>query len=234
MGRAARASHPPRGAWALACGCSPRVWAPAGPCPRPRALCSSFGNPVLPLTGLGEVSPSPKTHERGLLELGTARIQRVAVANSSEVRAGRDPCPALPALGDVWPPGRLPLGLSASLCQPGIPAGGMGLGGCCGIRRVIPAGPSSLPVPLAPARPPASAELRRGSERWEPAAESPGGRPGHAGARSARPCSPVVPSTRPRWRRQRLHGQRAPQEEPGRSQSRLLLALRPSRETQGR
>lgn len=44
------------------------------------------------------------------------------------------------------------------------------LGGCCAIRRVIRAGPSSLPVPLAPAQPPAGAELRE-QEGWEPAAE---------------------------------------------------------------
>ena len=91
---------------------------------------------------------------------------------------------------------------SAWLWHPRIPAGGMGLGGCCGIRRAIPAGPSSLLVPLAPAQPPARAELcrswRDGSRRLRAVVSR--GRPGHTGARSAPPCSAPASSTRPWWR----------------------------------
>lgn len=245
MGRAAGGCHPRQAAWAMACGCSPWLWAAAGPSPLPRALCSSLGSPVLASAGLGGVSRSPKPTKGVVAAVAGAgdsqKRWRLGGERQTPARCehgwSRAPCPATPALSDVWPPGRLPLARSASLYHPGIPAGGMGLGGCCEIRRVIPAGPSSLPVPLAPARPPASAELRRGRRRdgsRRLRAVVCRGRPGHAGARSARPCSTAVPSTRPRWRRERPHGQRAPQEEPGRSQARLLLALRPRREAQGR
>lgn len=86
--------------------------------------------------------------------------------------------------------------------HPRVPAGGMELGGCRGIQRTIPAGPSSLPVPLAPAQPPARAELcrsrRDGSRRLRAVVSH--GRPGHAGARSAPPCSVPASSTRLWWR----------------------------------
>lgn len=119
-----------------------------------------------------------------------------------EVGAGAEGerCPYVwGCLGTFGDGGALPLPARRGC---GTHAGGMGLGGCCGIRRVIPAGPSSLPVPLAPAQPPASAELRRSrrdGSRWLRAIVSLGRR-GYAGARSAPPCSAPASSTRPRWR----------------------------------
>lgn len=120
----------------------------------------------------------------------------VGAGTKASAVPGSSPC--LGMFGD-W---GSPFSRSAWLWHPRVPAGGMGLGGCRGIRRVIPAGPSSLPVPLAPAQPPASAELRwsrRDGSRWLRALVSRGCH-GHAGAHSAPPCSVPASSTQPWWR----------------------------------
>lgn len=183
MGRAAGGYHPPQGAWALTCGCSPRLWAAAGPSPWPRALCSSLGRP-------GRSVPLPKTHREGRVAaavVGAGDSQkRWRTPGRCEHGWRRGPCPARRCLAT----GASPFTRSASPHHPGIPGGGMGLGGCCGIRRPIPAGPSSLPLPLAPARPPAKRSAPPGPERWEPAAESP---PSAGAARGPR-RSPLGPA----------------------------------------
>lgn len=85
------------------------------------------------------------------------------------------------------------------LRHPRISAGGPVLGGCCGIL-----GDAGRPLlsasTLAPAQPPARAELRRSDGSRRLSAVTSRSRPGRAGAPSAPPCSAPASSTRPRWR----------------------------------
>lgn len=85
------------------------------------------------------------------------------------------------------------------LQHPRISAGGPVLGGCCGIL-----GDAGRPLlsasTLAPAQPPARAELRRSDGSRRLSAVTSRSRPGPAGAPSAPPCSAPASSTRPRWR----------------------------------
>lgn len=77
----------------LACGCSPRLWAAAGPSPWPRALCSSLASPVLTLAGLGRGLPIPKTHREGRV-VQPERWQRGELQRG-EIPALLSPCSGL-------------------------------------------------------------------------------------------------------------------------------------------